>query len=42
LGLAFCSTQLSTQVLSLTSKTFCHLGIHVVLGTQDLGLCVKW
>jgi hypothetical protein len=33
LGLAFYLTQLSTQVLSLTSKKCCHVGIHVILGT---------
>ena len=33
LALAFCSTQLSTHVLSLTSKKCCHVGIHVILGT---------
>ena len=37
LGLAFCSTQLWTCVLSLTSKKCCHVGIHVILGTWDLG-----
>jgi hypothetical protein len=36
LGLAFCSTQLSTRVPSLTSKKWCHVGIHVILGTWDL------
>jgi hypothetical protein len=30
-GLAFCSTRLSTQVPSLTSKTCYHVGIHVLL-----------
>ena len=33
LGLAFCSTQLSTQVPSLISKKCCHMGIYVILGT---------
>ena len=33
LSLAFCSTQLTTQVPSLTSKKCCHVGIHVILGT---------
>ena len=36
LGLDFCSTQLSTQVPSLTFKKWCHVGIHVILGTWDL------
>jgi hypothetical protein len=38
LGLAFCSTQLSTQVPTLASQKCCHVGIHVILGTWDLGL----
>jgi hypothetical protein len=33
LGLAFCSTQLATQVSRLTSKNCCHVGIHVIVGT---------
>jgi hypothetical protein len=37
LGLAFCSTQPSTQAPSLTSKKCCHVGIHVILGTQEFG-----
>ena len=36
LGLAFCSTQLTTQILSLASKNLCHVGIHVILRTWDL------
>ena len=36
LGLAFCSIQLSTQVLSLTPQKCCHVGIHVILGTWDM------
>ena len=31
LGLAYCSTQFSTQVSSLTSNKQCHVGIHVIL-----------
>jgi len=42
LGLAFCSTQFATQVPSLTSEKCCHVGIHVILGTWDLGPHVKW
>jgi hypothetical protein len=42
LGLVFCSTQTSTQVPHLTSKKCCHVGIYVILGTQDLRLSVKW
>ena len=34
-NLVYCSTQLSTQVLSLTSKKCCHVDIHVILGTWD-------
>ena len=33
LGLVFRSIQLLTQVLSLTTKKCCHVGIHVILGT---------
>ena len=33
LGQAFCSTRLSTQVLTPTLKKCCHVGIHVILGT---------
>jgi hypothetical protein len=36
LGLAFCSTQLATQVPSPTSKKCCQVGIQVILGTWDL------
>ena len=35
MGLAFCSIQLLTQVLSLTSKKCCHVGVHVILGLYD-------
>ena len=38
LGLAFYSTQLAKQVPSLTSKKCCHVDIHLIVGTQDLGL----
>ena len=35
-----CSTQLSTLVPSLTFMKCCHVGIHVILETQDFGtLC---
>ena len=37
LTLSFCSIQLSTQVLSLTSKKCCHVGFHVILGDLRLG-----
>ena len=33
LGLAFCFTQIPTQVIGVTSKTCCHVGIHVILRT---------
>ena len=33
LGIAFCLAQLSTQVMSLTPKKYCHVGIHIILGT---------
>jgi hypothetical protein len=36
-GSSFCSTQLSTQVPSLTSKKCCHVNIHVIRETWDLG-----
>ena len=36
-GSSFCSTWLSTRVLSLASKKCCHVGIHVIPGTHDLG-----
>jgi hypothetical protein len=42
LGLAFCLTQISTQVPSLTSQKCCHVSIHVILGNHDLGPCVNW
>jgi hypothetical protein len=42
LGLAFCSTQVSTYVPSLTSKKWCHVGIHVVFRAEDLGPLAKW
>jgi hypothetical protein len=32
LGLAFCSTQLLTQIPSLTSKNCCDVDIHVIVG----------
>jgi hypothetical protein len=38
LDLAFLLIQLSTRIPSLTPKKCCHVGIHVVLGTWDLGL----
>ena len=38
----FCLTQLSTQVPSITSKDYCHVDIHVILGTQDLEPLAKW
>lgn len=37
LSLAFGLTQLVAQDPSFTSKKCCHLGIHVILGTYDLG-----
>jgi len=37
LSLAFCSTQVSTYVPSLTSKKWCHVGIHVVFRDWGLG-----
>ena len=29
------------KVLSLTSKKCCHVGVHVMFGTSDLGPCVN-
>ena len=42
LGSAFCSTQPSTQVPSLTSKMCCQVGYHVTLGTLDSWPHLKW
>ena len=41
LGLAFCLAQLSTQVPTLTSKKWCHVDIHVILGPEDSGVVWK-